>query len=269
MKNSVERSIIKTYRKTIWKNFVKAIKTYELIVENDAIAVCMSGGKDSFLLAKCLQELQRHHQVKFSLKFLVMDPGYDKNVRAEIIKTAEILKVPIQIFTTDIFAQVKGNKNACYLCAKKRRGYLYYFAKQLNCNKIALGHHFDDVIETILLNIFYNGQHQTMMPKVWSNNFENIELIRPLYFVEEQAIIKWVNYNKLSFINCACSNIQKADSKRLEMKNLIKQLSDQNIDIKKNIFQSSENVNLDALIGYKKHTISHNFLADYCRKNGK
>ena len=263
----IEKSIIKTYRKEIWSKFVRAIKEYELIKEGDKIAVCLSGGKDSMLLAKCMQELQRHGIFKFDLEFIVMEPGYSKYNIEKLKNNAELLKVPIHIFETNIFEFVNKQKSPCYLCAKMRRGHLYDMASKLGCNKIALGHHFDDVIETIMLNVLYNGQHQTMMPKVNSDNFEGIELIRPLYFVDEKDVIRWVNYNELSFLDCACDvTSKKDDSKRQEIKELIKTLEEKNKYIRKNIFKTSENANLNALISYKKDGEKINFLDDYNSK---
>lgn len=262
----IEKSIIKKYRKEIWSKFVTAIKEYELIKEGDKIAVCISGGKDSMLLAKCMQELQRHGVYKFELEFIVMDPGYYIDNLNLIKENAELLNIPITIFNTDIFevVSVHGAKEPCYLCARMRRGHLYAKAKELGCNKIALGHHFDDVIETIMMNILYNGSHQTMLPKLKSQNFEDIELIRPLYFVEEESIKKWRNYNELKFMNCGCMiTVCSSSTKRGEIKKMIKELDKVNPYIKKNIFKSSENVNLDALLGYKKNKISHNYLEDY------
>lgn len=263
MNQNIEKSIIKTYRKEIWSKFVKAVKTYNLINEGDKIAVCISGGKDSFLLAKCMQELQRHGVFKFDLFFMTMDPGYDKKVVNNIKQNCQKLNIAINVFKTPIFKMIKGEKNSCYLCAKKRRGYLYDYAKQNGCNKIALGHHFDDVIETILLNILYSGIHQTMMPKVFSKNFEKIELIRPLYLIDEKDIIRWQQYHKLDFIDCACDMIKKIDSKRETVRKLITELMQDNKYVRKSIFKASENVNLNALLGYTKNTNSHNFLEDY------
>ena len=222
----IERSIIKKYRKEIWRPFVKAVNEYELIQENDNIMVCISGGKDSFLLAKCIQELQRHGKIKFNAHYVVMDPGYNEYNRDFILDNAKILNVPIEMFQSDIFDVVAkiDSKSPCYLCARMRRGYLYNKAKELGCNKIALGHHFDDVIETTLLSMFYGAEIKTMMPKLHSDNFEGLELIRPLYLVKESAIITWRNTNELTFINCACrftegcSLINDGTSKRKEMK---------------------------------------------------
>lgn len=254
---NVERSIITTYRKTIWKPFVAAVKEFELIKEGDKIAVCMSGGKDSMLLAKCMQELQTHGHTKFELIFLVMDPGYNELNRQAIYKNAELLNIPVNVFNTNIFDYVASLKEGspCYLCARMRRGHLYSKAKELGCNKIALGHHFNDVVETTLMSMLYNGQFKTMMPKLHSENFEGLELIRPLFKVKEAAIINWKNYNNLNFINCACRFTESCDisesggSKRKEMKNLIKMLDEINPIFSENILKSLYNVNLDAVIG--------------------
>lgn len=202
----IERSIITTYRKEIWSKFVKAVSDYKLIEENDNVMVCISGGKDSFLLAKCIQELQRHGNVKFNAHYVVMDPGYNEYNRNFILDNAKILNIPLDMFESDIFDVVANvdSKSPCYLCARMRRGYLYNHAKELGCNKIALGHHFDDVIETTLLSMFYGAEIKTMMPKLHSDNYEGIDLIRPLYLVKEASIIAWKNYNELTFINCAC-----------------------------------------------------------------
>jgi len=268
----IERSIIKKYHKNIWCQFVRGIKEYQLIKENDRIAVCISGGKDSMLMAKCMQELQRHGKFRFELVFLVMDPGYNPINRQAIINNAELLNVPIQIFETKIFDIVADiEKSPCYLCARMRRGYLYKNAQELGCNKIALGHHFDDVIETILMSMLYSGQIQTMMPKLHSTNFKGMELIRPMYFVKETDILAWKNYNDLQFIQCACrftENCTMCDnggggSKRQEMKALIKKFRQTNSMIDKNIFNSVSNINLDTVIGYKKGGKEFNFLDGY------
>lgn len=268
----VERSIIKKFRKDIWSKFISGIKQYELIKENDKIAVCMSGGKDSMLLAKCMQELQRHGNVNFELEFLVMDPGYNKINRLAIEENAKNLNIPITIFESQIFDIVADiDESPCYLCARMRRGYLYNNAKKLGCNKIALGHHFDDVIETVLLSMLYGGEIKTMMPKLHSQNFENIELIRPMYHIKEESIIAWKNYNELKFINCACRFTENCvvdggeglGSKRQEMKALIKKFRQASPFIENNIFKSVENVNLDAIIGYRKKGQKHSFLDTY------
>lgn len=263
----IEKSIIKKYRKQIWNRFIDAINQFNLIKENDKIAVCISGGKDSFLLAKCMQEIKRHGKVNFDLKFIVMDPGYSADNLKKIKINAEHLNIPIEIFKSDIFKTVDeiSKDNPCYLCARMRRGFLYSYAKILGCNKIALGHHFDDVIETILLSIIYSGEMRTMMPKLHSTNFLGMELIRPLYYVREQDIINWAKNSEIEFINCACKfTSQKAsDSKRLEMKRLIAEFRQINPYIETNIMKSAFNVNLDAVIGYKKDKIKHNFQEVY------
>ena len=228
----IERSIIKTYRKEIWTKFTKAVTDYKLINENDSIMVCISGGKDSFLLAKCIQEIKRHGRIHFNDKYVVMDPGYSTKHIKKIKENATILGVEVEFFKTDIFAisNTLNEKSPCYLCARMRRGYLYSKAKELGCNKIALGHHFNDVIETTLLSMFYGAEFKTMLPKIKSDNFEGVELIRPLYYVKENNIMSWAKYNGLEFINCACRFTEKIaigheeDSKRKEIKELIKDL---------------------------------------------
>ena len=266
----IERSIIKKYRKLIWRRFVRGVEEYKLIQDNDKIAVCISGGKDSFLLAKCLQELKKHGKIKFDLEYIVMNPGYkDKNL--DLIKeNAKILNIPIKIFESDIFEVVNkiAEKNPCYMCARMRRGYLYNKAKELGCNKIALGHHYDDVIETILLSMLYGAEIKTMMPKLHSTNFKGIDLIRPLYLVKEDDIISWAKFNELNFINCACRFTEKrledeSISKRLEMKKLIRKFRTINENIDQNIFKSVENVNIDAIIGYKTKNKKYSFLDSY------
>lgn len=271
----IERSIIKKYRKDIWSKFIKAVQEYELIKENDKIMVCISGGKDSFLLAKCIQELQRHGKVKFEARYVVMDPGYNEYNRDFIIDNAKILNVPIEIFNSDIFDIVeKIEKSPCYLCARMRRGFLYNKAQELGCNKIALGHHFNDVIETTLLSMLYGSEIKTMMPKLHSDNFEGIELIRPLYMVKEKSIISWRNTNDLTFINCACrftegcSLVNDGTSKRKEVKELIKNLKKVNKNADYNIFKSLDNINLDCVLGTKKHGEYKSFLEDYDNKKG-
>ena len=259
----IEKSIIKKYRKDIWSKFVKAVKDYELINENDKVAVCMSGGKDSFLLAKCLEELQRHGIFKFDLEFIIMNPGYNDEILNKIKENLKLLNIKAHIFQTPVFKISETSANPCYLCAKMRRGYLYDYAKKLGCNKIALGHHMNDVVETILLNLIYNGAYSSMMPKLKSDNFENIELIRPLYLVKEASIVAWKNYNKLEFIDCACSITKKKSGKRLEMKKLIQDLEKYNPDVVKSIFTSSKNVNLNTIIRNKKNNHHHSFLDDY------
>ncbi len=271
----IERSIIKKYRKSIWKRFISGVNRYELIKEGDSIAVCISGGKDSMLLAKCMQEIQRHGQMNFDLKFLVMDPGYNKINRQTIINNAKILNIPITIFETDIFDIVADvDESPCYLCARMRRGYLYKEAQKLGCNKIALGHHFDDVIETILMGMLYAGQIQTMMPKLHSTNHPGMELIRPLYMVKEEDIISWCRYNDLQFIQCACrftENCTICDnggggSKRQEMKALVKKFRQTNPYIDANIFSSVQDINLKTVIGYHNEDMHYNFLDDYDTK---
>ena len=266
----IERSIIKKYRKDIWSKFVKAVQDYELLEENDNVMVCISGGKDSFLLAKCIQEIQRHGKIKVNAHYVVMDPGYKDINKNLIISNAKKLNVPIEIFESDIFnvVDVIATKSPCYLCARMRRGYLYSKAKELGCNKIALGHHFDDVIETTLLSMFYGAEIKTMMPKLHSENFEGLELIRPLYLVKEDDIISWKNANNLTFINCACrftekSAIDNSVSKRKEMKELIKNLRKINKEMDHNIFKALDNINLNCVLGTKKDGIYKSFLEEY------
>lgn len=247
----INRSLIKTYKKAIWKKTIRAIDEYQLISEGDTIAVCISGGKDSFLLACVLKEINRHYKIKFNLRFLCMNPGYSEIHLNKIKQMATHLKIPLEIFDTPVFEIIKNEKNPCYLCARMRRGYLYSKAQELGCNKIALGHHFNDVIETILLNMLYAGQFGSMLPKIHSDNFENMTLIRPLYLVKEYDIKRWMTFNELEFIDCACSVTKKEnDSKRQEMKELIEKLKEVYDDVDKNIFKASENVNLDTLLGY-------------------
>ena len=271
----VEKSIRKKFRKTIWCRFVKAVKDYELVKPGDRIAVCISGGKDSMLMAKCFQELKRHSNVNFDVKYLVMDPGYAPENRRIIEENARRLNVPITVFETDIFESVYNvDKSPCYLCARMRRGYLYNFAKQLGCNKIALGHHYDDVIETILMGMLHGAQIQTMMPKLHSTNFEGMQLIRPLYLVREDDIKAWRDYNDLHFIQCACKftdtctscNNGQNHSKRQETKELIRELKKSNPDVEKCIFRSVENVHLETVIAYKKDGVKHSFLETYDEK---
>ena len=267
----IERSLITTYRKDIYSKFTKAVRDYKLINENDNIMVCISGGKDSFLLAKCVQELERHGKVKFKARYVVMDPGYNEYNRSFIEDNAKLLNIPIEIFESDIFYVVSTveSKSPCYLCAKMRRGHLYAKAKELGCNKIALGHHFDDVIETTLLSMFYASEVKTMMPKLHSDNFEGLELIRPLYYVKEQSIIAWRDYNELTFINCACrftegcSLINDGSSKRKEIKELIKNIKKVNKDIDDNVFNAINNVNLNCVLGTKKDGEYKSFLDEY------
>lgn len=274
----IERSIIKKFRKGIWRKFTKGIREYDLIQDGDKIAVCISGGKDSMLMAKLFQELKKHNKFPFEVKFLVMDPGYSPENRQVIEENARKLKIPIQIFESDIFDAVYTiEKSPCYLCARMRRGHLYTFAKQLGCNKIALGHHYDDVIETILMGMLYGAQVQTMMPKLHSTNFEGMELIRPLYMVREDDIKAWRDYNELHFIQCACKftdtcttcNNEETKSKRQEIKQLIATLKKTNPFVEGNIFKSVENVNIDTLIEYKQGGVRHSFLDTYDEKSGK
>ncbi len=268
---NIERSIIKTYRKSIWRKFVKGIQEYNLLQEQDKVAVCISGGKDSMLMAKLFQELQKHGKFAFDLVFLVMDPGYNLENRKRIEENAKLLNIPIHIFETNIFDSVVNiESNPCYLCARMRRGYLYKNAQELGCNKIALGHHFDDVIETILMGMTYGGQLQTMMPKLHSTNFKGMELIRPMYLIREEDIIKWANANNLHFIQCACRFTEacvyenkEGLSKRKETKELIRQLHQQNPNVEMNIFRSVENVNLNTIIAYKQNGVIHHFLDTY------
>ena len=268
----IERSIIKKYRKELWTPFIVAVKRYELVQAGDKIAVCISGGKDSMLMAKLMQELQRHSDVPFELVFLVMDPGYNEINRQKIESNAALLNIPITIFETDVFAVANNSdKSPCYLCARMRRGYLYKKAQELGCNKIALGHHYDDVIETILMGMLYGAQVQTMMPKLHSTNFEGMELIRPLYLVREDDIKAWRDYNGLHFIQCACKftdtcttcNNEENRSKRVEIKQLIANLKKANPFVEANIFKSVENVNLATVVAYKKDGIKHSFLDHY------
>lgn len=267
----VERSINKKFHKGIWSRFTAAINDYDLIQEGDKIAVCISGGKDSMLMAKLFQELKRHNKFPFDVKYIVMDPGYSEPNRKQIEENAKLLNVPVTIFESNIFESVLHiEKSPCYLCARMRRGHLYNQAKNMGCNKIALGHHYDDVIETILMGMLYGGQVQTMMPKLHSTNFEGMELIRPMYLVREEEIKRWRDYNGLTFLNCACKFTENCAtkekenlSKRLEIKKMIKELKKTNPQVESNIFKSVENVNLDTVIGYKQNSVKHNFLELY------
>lgn len=268
----VEKSLRKKFRKAIWCKFTKAINQYELVQEGDRIAVCISGGKDSMLMAKLFQELKLHNKFDFDVKFLVMDPGYSPENRKVIEENARKLNVPITIYESDIFEAVFNiEQSPCYLCARMRRGHLYHYAKELGCNKIALGHHYDDVIETILMGMLYGAQVQTMMPKLHSTNFEGMELIRPMYLIREESIKAWRDYNNLHFIQCACKftencatcDNEETKSKRLEIKNLIQTLKKTNPFIESNIFKSVENVNLDTVVGYKQYGERHYFLENY------
>ena len=267
----IERSIIKKYRKEIWSNFVKAVIDYELIKENDKIMVCISGGKDSFLLAKCVEELSKHGKFPFEARYVCMNPGYNEENKNLILENAKKLHVNLEMFETNIFDTVASltEGSPCYLCARMRRGNLYSKAKELGCNKIALGHHFDDVIETTLLSMFYGSEIKTMMPKLPSDNFPGLELIRPMYLIKENAIKAWRDFNKLRFINCACRFTESCSinddgtSKRLEMKKLIDNLRKVNPNVDYNIFKSLDNVNLNCVLGTKKNGIYKSFLEDY------
>ena len=265
---TAERSLIKTYRKSIWNPFIAAVKRYELIEPGDRIAVCISGGKDSVALAKLMQELQRHTAQPFELVFMVMDPGYNPANRKLIEDNAALLGIPITIFDSDIFdVTVSVEKNPCYLCARMRRGFLYAKAQELGCNKIALGHHFSDVIETTVMGLFYGGQLQAMPPKLRSKNFPGMELIRPLYCVHEEAIIAWKNYNHLQFLQCACRFTEERDaagdgvghSKRQEIKFLLRELKKTNPNIEKSIFQGINGIQLDTFPGFKHRGVFHSF----------
>lgn len=267
-----EDSIKRKFRKTIWKRFTAALNEYELVKEGDRIAVCISGGKDSMLCAKLFQELKRHNKFPFEVKYLVMDPGYSPANRKVIEGNAKKLNIPVQIFESDIFDSVYNvEKSPCYLCARMRRGHLYDYARQIGCNKIALGHHYDDVIETILMSMIYGAQIQTMMPKLHSQNFEGMELIRPMYLIREDDIKAWRDYNGLHFIQCACKftdtctscNNGENHSKRIEAKNLIKQLKQTNPEVEARIFKSVENVNTEAVISYKSGGRKISFLENY------
>ena len=272
LRERVEQSIRKKFRVSLMSKFIKALKTYQLVNEGDRVAVCISGGKDSMLMAKLFQELKRYSEVNFEVKYLVMDPGYNADNRRIIEDNARALGIPVTIFETDIFESVYNvEKSPCYLCARMRRGYLYRFAQELGCNKIALGHHYDDVIETILMGMLHGAQIQSMMPKLHSTNFPGMELIRPLYLIREDDIKAWRDYNGLHFIQCACKftdtcttcNDGQNHSKRQETKELIRELKKSNPDVEKCIFKSVENVNLDTLIAYKQHGVRHHFLDSY------
>ena len=269
----IERSIIKKFRKPVWRRFTKALNDYELVKDGDKIAVCISGGKDSMLMAKLFQELARHGKKNFDVVFLVMNPGYNERNFQLIKENARILNIPITVFQSEIFNIVASEESSpCYLCARMRRGHLYSRAKELGCIKIALGHHYDDVIETILMGMLYGGQVQTMMPKLHSTNFEGMELIRPMYLIREADIIHWADYNNLHFIRCACRFTEKVaaaaeeedkGSKRAEVKALIRQLAAKDPVVEFNIFKSVENVNLNTVIAYKKDGVKHHFLETY------
>ncbi len=264
----IERSIVKKFRKTIWVRFIRAINEYELIKENDHIMVCISGGKDSMLLAKCIEELAKHSKIKFRASYVVMNPGYKEENMQLLKSNLKKLNIKAEIFNSDIFAVINNisKEQPCYLCARMRRGVLYNHAKELGCNKIVLGHHFDDVIETIMLNILYAGVYKTMMPKLKSTNFPGLELIRPFYYVHEEDIKAWVTYNDLHFLNCACSVTDGSlehESKRKEVKGLIKKLKEINPNVDINILRSSENVNLDSILGTVKNGQKSLFINDY------
>lgn len=266
----VEKSIIKTYRKEIWAKFIKAINDYELINDGDSIMVCISGGKDSFLLAKCIEEVMKHGKVHFNARYVCMNPGYNEANLELIKKNAELLNINLEIFESNIFesVEVMDAKSPCYMCARMRRGYLYSKASDLGCNKIALGHHFNDVIETTLLSLFYGSEIKTMMPKLHSDNFKGIELIRPLFLVHEEYIKAWCTHNDLHFINCACKftesvSNKEEESKRKEMKELIKELKKCNKEIDNNIFKALDNVNLNCVLGTKKNGEYKSFLDEY------
>lgn len=265
----IERSLIKKYRKEIWCKFTKAVRDYQLINDQDKVMVCISGGKDSFLMAKCFQEIKRHGKVNFDVHFVVMNPGYSNEHLNQILNNAKLLNIPLEVFDSNIFSSIDiiNAKSPCYMCARMRRGHLYNKAKELGCNKIALGHHFDDVIETNLLSMLYSAEIKTMMPKLYSENFSGLELIRPMYLIREKDIISWSKYNNLKFLNCACkmtiNNIDEEKSKRKEIKKLIKELSKINPYIEYNIFKSMENINLEQILGYKDKDQKHYFLDNY------
>ena len=265
----IERSIIKRFRKELWKPFIVAVKRYELIQPGDKIAVCISGGKDSMLLAKLMQELHRHTFIPFEQEFIIMDPGYSPANRARIEENARLMEIPIRIFDSDIFDVTSGmSSNPCYMCARMRRGFLYDRARELGCNKIALGHHFNDVIETTVMGMFYGAQLQGMMPKLHSKNFPGMELIRPLYCIHEDDILSWCRYNALTFINCACRLTERAAqdahvSKRQEVKELLRSLRQHNPDVEKSVFNSIHAVSLDTMPGCKWRGQEHTFLEWY------
>lgn len=272
----IERSIIKKYRREIWSKFIKAIKEYELVSENDNIMVCISGGKDSFLMAKCFQELQRHGKINFNCHYVVMNPGYNKTNVKLIEENAKLLNIPIEIFESNVFkvANKLSEENPCYMCARMRRGHLYNKAKKLGCNKIALGHHFDDVIETTLLSLFYGAEIKTMMPKLPSDNFKGLELIRPMYLIKEHSVISWRKFNNLTFLNCACkfteNLLQNAGiSKRKEMKEMIKELRKKSKNIDYNIFKALDNINMNCILGFKKDGLYTSFLDNYRKTSNR
>ncbi len=270
----VEHSIIKKYRRQIWSKFLRALETYELLSEGDKVAVCISGGKDSFLLAKCIQEAILHGKVNFEAKYIAMNPGYNQENLERLKANAKMLNIPIIIFDAPIFDYVSSQENnPCYVCARMRRGYLYEKAKSLGCNKIALGHHFDDVIETTLMGMFYNSELTAMRPKLPSLNFEGMELIRPLYLIKEHDIESWVVHNNLSFLNCACPLAEKVSqgenvSKRKEVKQIIKNLKKDIPELDEAIFRSIHNVNYNTMIGYRENGVHHLFTENYSKKEG-
>ncbi len=262
----MERSIIKKYRKELWGPFIKAIKTYELVEEGDKIAVAISGGKDSMLLAKLFQELKKHGKDNFDLEFITMDPGYKKEYRTLLEDNCERLGIPVKIYDSDVFevSQMMDEKKPCYLCARMRRGFLYAKAKELGCNKLALGHHYNDIIETTLMNVLYAGNYQTMMPKLKAQNFEGMELIRPMTFIEEYWIVAWRNYCALNALDCACVVTERnLDSTRAYIKELIAELKLKHKDVEHSIYRSGQNVNVDRVLGYKLKGVDHSFLEDY------
>ncbi len=263
---NIERSLIKRYRKDIWANFIKSVKEHQMIQDNDKIAVAISGGKDSLLLAKLLQQLKKHSNQNFELEFIAMDPGYTKEAREELEYLCEYLAIPVKIYNSDVFevAESLAGENPCYMCARMRRGFLYSKAEELGCNKLALGHHFNDVIETVMLNVLCGGSYKTMMPKLKSKNFENMELIRPMYEIREKDIIRWINYTGLTALDCACTVSKKElGSKRAEIKVLIEELSKtyQNVDL--SIFRSAQNVDKGAILGWKDGDNYHSYLDEY------
>lgn len=273
----IERSIITTYRKELWAKFVRAIDEYELLKPNDKVCICISGGKDSMILAKLFQELRRHSNYEFEIKFLLMNPGYNQKNLDVIKHNLSILEIPATIVESNIFEVANSQeKNPCYLCARMRRGFLYRFAKEMGCNKIALGHHYDDVIETTLMNMLNSGSFQTMVPKLHSTNFEGMELIRPMYLIREKDIIKWANHNELKFIECACkfteeyhSMPENSSSQRYATKKLIQELISYNSLVEQNIFMSAHNVNIDMIVGFRKDGIDHKFKDIYNEKDNR
>lgn len=262
----IERSIVKRYRKPIWTKFIKAVKQYNLIEEGDKIAVAISGGKDSMLMAKLFQELQKHGQIKFDLEFIAMDPGYHEQIRELLIENCKHLNIPIHLYESGIFKVIdeKASDYPCYLCARMRRGSLYAKAQELGCNKLALGHHYNDVIETTLLNILYAGNFKTMLPKLKSANFEGLELIRPMYLIEEEYIKRFINYSGIWPLNCACMvAAKKVGNKRFEIKELIKNLKENFNNVDKSIFKAAENVCMDSILGWEKKGVKHSYLDFY------